>query len=232
MTRVRSAEAKSIAVPPKAATNPGVVADMKARQLAKIQELGQALIDAGFRTLDEQADALGLARSTAWTILKARHKSSGLSAMIIERMLGSSRLPPRARSAIVEYVEEKAFGLYGGSRRQQQRFAVRLFNIINQSSIFQKAQKASVETARRPGRAPAPAARAAEPGLRYNYPGADNHADGPEHNRHALLSGCEVTDRCSPAHARAANGIVEAANSVSSHGAQGSQRQWPSRERS
>ena len=171
MTRARSAEAKSIAVPPKAATNPGVAADMKARQSAKIQELGQALIDAGFRTLDEQADAFGLARSTAWTILKARHKSSGLSAMIIKRMLDSSRLPPRARSVIVEYLEEKSFGLYGGSRRQQQQFAVRLFNIINQPSIFQKAQKASVETARRPGRAPAPAARAAEPGLRHNYRG-------------------------------------------------------------
>ena len=113
--------------------------------------------------------------------------------MIIERMLGSSRLPLRARSVIVEYVEEKAFGLYGGSGRQQQRFAIRLFNIINQSSIFQEAQKASVETARRPGRAPAPAARAAEPGLRYNYPGADDHADGPENNRHALLSGYELT---------------------------------------
>ncbi len=133
MTRVRSAEAKSIAVPPKATTSPPAVADMKARQLAKIQDLGQALIDAGFRTLDEQADALGLARSTAWTILKARHKSSGLSAMIIERMLGSSRLPPRARSVIVEYVEEKSFGLYGGSRRQQQRFAVRLSNTIASS---------------------------------------------------------------------------------------------------
>src|SRR4030088_2554908 len=141
MTRVRSAEAKSIAVLPKAATNPGVVADMKARQLAKIQELGQALIDAGFRTLDEQADALGLARSTAWTILKARHKSSGLSAMIIERMLGSSRLPLRARSVIVEYVEEKSFGLYGGSRRQQQRFAVRLSNTIASSSGSKEMQR-------------------------------------------------------------------------------------------
>jgi hypothetical protein len=99
---------------------------MKARQSAKIQKLGQALIDAGLCTLDEQANALGLPRSTAWTILKACHKSSGLSAMIIERMLVSPQLPPRARAIIVEYVEEKSFGLYGGSRRQQQRFAVRL----------------------------------------------------------------------------------------------------------
>jgi hypothetical protein len=174
MTRVHSAEAKSIAVPPKAATRPPSVADMKARQSAKIQDLGQALIYAGFRTLDEQADVLGLCRSTAWTILKTCHKGSGLSAAIIERMLGSSELPPRARSVILEYVEEKSFGLYGGNGRQQQRFAIRLFNIINHSSISQEAQKASVETARRPGRAPAPA-RAAEPGLRHSHPVAVMH---------------------------------------------------------
>ena len=102
---------------------------MKARQSAKIRELGQALIDAGLRTLDAQADALGLPRSTAWTIVKTCHKTSGLSAGSIERML-ASKLPPRARATIVEYVEEKSFGLYGGSRRQQQRFAVRLSNTI------------------------------------------------------------------------------------------------------
>ena len=106
---------------------------MKARQSAKIRQLGQALIDAGLRTLDAQADALGLPRSTAWTIVKTCHKTSGLSAGSIERMLGS-KLPPRARATIVEYVEEKSFGLYGGSRRQQQRFAVRLSNTIANSS--------------------------------------------------------------------------------------------------
>jgi hypothetical protein len=131
MTTFRSAEANSIAAP--TITNPVVLSEMKARQTAKIRELRQALIDAGVRTLDAQADALGLARSTAWTILKTCHKASGLSAAIIERMLGS-KLPPRARAIIVEYVEEKSFGLYGGSRRQQQRFAVRLSNTIASSS--------------------------------------------------------------------------------------------------
>jgi hypothetical protein len=53
---------------------------MKARQAAKIRELGHALVDAGFLTLDEQSKALGLARSTTWTILRASHKGSGLSA--------------------------------------------------------------------------------------------------------------------------------------------------------
>jgi hypothetical protein len=130
MTTLRSAEVNGIVAPRKShassKTNPGLLSEMRARQLAKIRELGQALIDAGLRTLDAQADALGLRRSTAWTILKTRHKSSGLSAAIIERMLGSSKLPPRARAIILEYVEEKTFGLYGASRRQQQRFAVRL----------------------------------------------------------------------------------------------------------
>jgi hypothetical protein len=124
MTTLRSAEASSIAAP--TITNPGVLSEMKARQSAKIRELGQVLIDVGLRSLDDQANALGLSRSTAWTILKTCHKSYGLSAAVIERMLRSSKLPQRARAIIVEYVEEKSFGLYGGSRRQQQRFAVRL----------------------------------------------------------------------------------------------------------
>jgi hypothetical protein len=33
---------------------------MKARQSAKIRELGQVLIDVGLRSLDDQANALGL----------------------------------------------------------------------------------------------------------------------------------------------------------------------------
>jgi hypothetical protein len=47
---------------------------MKARQAAKIRELGHALVDGGFLTLDEQSKVLGLARSTTWTILRASHK--------------------------------------------------------------------------------------------------------------------------------------------------------------
>src|ERR1700736_7080805 len=115
MTRVRSAEANGVAAPRRsrasAITRPGLVAEMKARQSAKIRELGQVLIDVGLRSLDDQANALGLPRSTAWTILKTCHKSYGLSAAVIERMLRSSKLPPRARTILVEYVEEKSFGL-------------------------------------------------------------------------------------------------------------------------
>jgi hypothetical protein len=101
-------------------------ARMKARQSSKIRELAEAVKSAGFLSLDEQAKALGLARSTAWTIRKASHKASGLSASIINRMLAAPDLPPLVRSKILEYVEEKAAGLYGGSRSQRRKFAARL----------------------------------------------------------------------------------------------------------
>src|SRR4051794_33202733 len=92
------------------------VAEMKLRQSRKIREIWKALRAAGFCALDEQARVLGLPRSTAWTLLQAKHKASGLSAATIDRMLASPSLPAPVRSQILEYVEEKAAGLYGGSR--------------------------------------------------------------------------------------------------------------------
>jgi hypothetical protein len=57
-----------------------LTAMMKARQSSKIRELAEAVISAGFLTLDEQAKALGL----------------GLTASIINRMLAAPELPPLA----------------------------------------------------------------------------------------------------------------------------------------
>src|ERR1700738_3159817 len=79
--------------------------DLKARQSSKIREIGDALITAGIVTLDAQAKALGLPRSTAWTILSAEHQDTGISARIICRMLSSERLPPLVSAKIMEYVE-------------------------------------------------------------------------------------------------------------------------------
>jgi hypothetical protein len=101
-------------------------AEMKARQSAKIRELAEAVRASGFGTLDEQAKVMGLARSTAWTIHQGNHKASGLSASIINRMWAAPQLPPLVRSKILEYVEEKAAGLYGGSKSQRRRFTARL----------------------------------------------------------------------------------------------------------
>ena len=95
-------------------------AEAKARQLSKIRELRLALRRAGLIGLDEQARALGLPRSTTWKILKGGHTASGLSAMVISRMLSEPRLPPVVRTKILEYVREKADGLYGHGKRELQ----------------------------------------------------------------------------------------------------------------
>jgi hypothetical protein len=99
---------------------------MKAMQSAKIRELRPALVDAGVLTLDQQAESLGLGRSTAWAVLKGNHKSSGLSTTLINRMLASPPLPGSARKIILEYVGEKSAGAYGHSKERLRQFRARL----------------------------------------------------------------------------------------------------------
>jgi hypothetical protein len=116
-----------------------VVAEMKARQATKIRELGHALVDAGFLTLDEQSKALGLARSTTWTILRASHKGSGLSTAIIKRMLLSPQLPPLARRKILEYTADKLAGVYGGSRPERLKFFERMERATPENNVRRSA---------------------------------------------------------------------------------------------
>ena len=100
--------------------------EMKARQSAKIRELREALVAAGFLTLDDQSKALGLSRSTTWTILKGNHKGSGLSAAIIDRMLAAPMLPTLVRAKIHEYTKDKTAGLYGDNETLIRKFTARL----------------------------------------------------------------------------------------------------------
>ena len=100
--------------------------DVKARQASKIREIGEALITTGFVSLDAQAKILGLPRSTARRILSAEHKGTGLSARIICRMLSSEPLSPLIRAKIIEYANEKAAGIYGGTETQSRRFTSKL----------------------------------------------------------------------------------------------------------
>jgi hypothetical protein len=110
--------------------------DMKAQQSAKIRELGDALVAAGIFALDDQAEALGLSRSTTWTILKGNHKASGLSATIINRIFAVPQLPSLVRTKVLEYVEEKAAGCYGHSDTLRRRFVTRLSGkLIEQSYL-------------------------------------------------------------------------------------------------
>src|ERR1700748_2927731 len=92
--------------------------DAKERQCCKIKELSDALVASGFVSLDEQATALGLSRSTTWTILKAKHKNYGLSGALINRILRRPGLPRPVRATLIEYVQEKASGLYGHNKIQ------------------------------------------------------------------------------------------------------------------
>ena len=100
--------------------------DMKVRQSSKMKEIREALVASGFRALSEQAQALGVRRATAWTILKGNHKGSGLSSAVVNRMLAAPHLPPAVRAKILQYVDEKVAGHYGGSRAQLRKFKGRL----------------------------------------------------------------------------------------------------------
>lgn len=81
---------------------------------------------AGYEHIDSQAEALGLARSTTWTVLQGNHKHSGLTAAVIHRMLKSEKLPASVRRKIIEYVLEKLSGHHGHSEKQILNFSRRI----------------------------------------------------------------------------------------------------------
>jgi hypothetical protein len=100
--------------------------EMKTQQSTKIREIKECLVRAGKCTLDEQADALGLSRSTTWAILKGGHKASGLSARTVNRILAKPQLSGLVRTKILEYIEEKVTGQYGHSEVPRHRFVAQL----------------------------------------------------------------------------------------------------------
>jgi len=109
-----------------------------ARQMRKIAEFRDVLIQEGHLTLAAQAAALGLGRSTTWAVLRANHKASGLSASIIVRMLKAPHLPSSVREKVVEYLEEKRAGSYGHNKRQIERFAAGLSLPLGGPSLRQR----------------------------------------------------------------------------------------------
>lgn len=114
--------------PPRSSSAPArrSAAHMRASQVTKIRELRPALIEAGFLSLDQQAAALGLSRSTTWAVLKGNHKCSGLRAGLIARMWSAPNLPPPAKSILAEYVIEKLHGAYGHNDLTRKRFIAQL----------------------------------------------------------------------------------------------------------
>jgi hypothetical protein len=107
-------------------TAPSIASSLRLKQREKIAELREALVEAGMHTLNEQAAALNLSRSTAWTVLRGNYKTSGLSGGIIKRMLASPQLPLEARRRLREYVEDKVAGSFGHSEACTRRFKIRM----------------------------------------------------------------------------------------------------------
>ena len=89
--------------------------EAKARQAAKIAEVHTALIVTGYRTIAEQAFALGVNRSTAWALLN-RSGKAGPSAVVLKRILSSHNLPQKVRLKVEEYIKEKSAGRYAHSK--------------------------------------------------------------------------------------------------------------------
>jgi hypothetical protein len=78
-----------------------------ARRTIPVQDIANALIGAGYTSLDEQAKALGIHRATAWTIIKTKHKLGHLNAKTTERMLANPKLPPCIRVVLQRYAQPK-----------------------------------------------------------------------------------------------------------------------------
>jgi hypothetical protein len=72
-----------------------------------LSRITQALISSGYTSLDEQAKALGVHRSTAWVIIKNKHKVGRLSAKTIHRILSNPQTPPHVRMLVQQYLEKR-----------------------------------------------------------------------------------------------------------------------------
>src|SRR5436305_274025 len=126
-----------------------MTSDQRNCQAQKIREIATAVTAAGFTTLDEQARVLGLSRSTTWTILQPKHKTSGLSTAVIQRMLSAPTLPITVRARLIEYLQEKALGRYGHNESQLRRFRGSLsrFGLAN---VLASQETSSAATSLRP----------------------------------------------------------------------------------
>ena len=73
-----------------------------------LQQIREALIKSGYSKLDQQAKALGVRRSTAWTIVKAKHKLGRLNAKTTKCILANPDTPPSVRAIIAKYLAERS----------------------------------------------------------------------------------------------------------------------------
>jgi len=70
-------------------------------------QIAEALVEAGYRSLDAQAKALGIHRSTAWTIIKAKHKLGRLHTKTTQKILENPETPLTVRAVVLRYLAER-----------------------------------------------------------------------------------------------------------------------------
>ena len=86
-----------------------------------LQDISEALTESGYTKLDQQAKALGIHRSTAWTIVKTKHKLGRLSTKTTKRILANPVTPPAVRSIIQKYLAERSDALASRAERLNRR---------------------------------------------------------------------------------------------------------------
>jgi hypothetical protein len=77
------------------------------KHTTNIQHIADALVAAGYTSLDKQAKALGLHRATVWTIVHDKHKLDRLNTNTTKRMLANPELPQCVRDILQRYVAER-----------------------------------------------------------------------------------------------------------------------------
>ena|SRR5216683_6035569 len=82
--------------------------DATRKYTVKLHHISEALIASGYASLDDQAKALGIHRSTAWTIVKAKHKLGRLSTKTTKRILANPATPAPVRAIIQRYLAERS----------------------------------------------------------------------------------------------------------------------------
>jgi len=107
-------------------TGAAILHAKRAAQAEKIDQIRAALASCDCHTLDSQALALGLCRSTTWHLLTGGHKHCGLTGDVVNTILSHQTLPEQVRSVVLDYVQRKLAGEYGHSADAIARFRVRL----------------------------------------------------------------------------------------------------------
>jgi hypothetical protein len=77
-------------------------------ELIELRRISEALISSGYTSLDKQAKALGVHRSTAWVIINNKHKLGRLSAKTVYRILGNPQTPPAVRTVVQQYMTKRS----------------------------------------------------------------------------------------------------------------------------